>query len=162
MEPRIAGGVPSLDLSLNLLAGNSRTNLDIDDIVSLLNFGLSNNYFVYKDKIYKQIHGCAMGSPVSPVVANICMEVIEDSAINATPVPPRYWKRYVDDSFCIMKKNAVSSCHHSLNSIDPHISFTIEHEKNYQISFLETLVSRDNGKLSINVYRIPTHTDRFP
>lgn len=70
-----------------------------------------------------------MGSPVSPVVANICLEVTEDSAINATPVPLRYWKRYVDDSFCIIEKNAVSSFHDSLNSIDPRISFTIEHEK---------------------------------
>ena len=68
---------------------HSRTNLGVDDIVSLLNFVLSNNYFVHKDNIYKQIHGCAMGSPVSPVVANMCMEVIEDSVINATPVPPR-------------------------------------------------------------------------
>ena len=61
-----------------------------------------------------------MGSPVSPVVANICMEEIEDLAINATPFPPRYWKHYVDDSFCIIKKNAVVSLFYdSLNSIDP-------------------------------------------
>ena len=141
----------------NDLSLHSTTSLDIDDIISLLNFVLSNNYFGYKDKTYKQIHGCAMGSPVSPVVAHICMEEIEDSA----PVPPTYWKRYVDDSFCIIKKNAVSSFHDSLNSIDPHISLTIEHENNCQISFLDTLVSRDNGKLPINVYRKPTHTDRY-
>ena len=53
-----------------------RTNLDTTDIISLLNFVLSNNYFVYNDSVYKQIHGCAMGSPVSPVVANLCMEAI--------------------------------------------------------------------------------------
>lgn len=58
-----------------------RTNLDTTDIISLLNFDLSNNYFVYKDSIYKQIHGCAMGSPVGPVVANLCMEAIEEMAI---------------------------------------------------------------------------------
>ena len=34
------------------------------------------------------IHGCAMGSPVSPVVANLCMEAIEEIAINKTPVTP--------------------------------------------------------------------------
>ena len=54
---------------------HSRTKLDIEDIISLLNFVLSNNYFVYIIIIiiiYKQIHGCAMGSPVSPVVANLC------------------------------------------------------------------------------------------
>ena len=53
-----------------------RTNLDTTDIISGLNFVLSNNYFVYNDSIYKQIHGCAMGSPVSPVVANLCMEAL--------------------------------------------------------------------------------------
>ena len=56
---------------------------------------------------------------------------------------------------------AQPSFHDTLNSIDPHISFTIEHENNCQISFLDTLVSRDNGKLIINVYWKPTHTDRY-
>ena len=81
---------------------HSRTKLDIEDIISLLNFVLSNNYFVYNDTIYKQIHGYAMGSPVSPVVASLCMEEIEKTAINATPVSSNFWKRYVDDSFCII------------------------------------------------------------
>ncbi|KAL9960202.1 hypothetical protein ACROYT_G033624 [Oculina patagonica] len=104
---------------------HSRSSLDIDDIICLLNFVLSNNYFIYNDNIYKQIHGCAMGSPVSPV------------------------------------KNAVAFFHDSLNSINPHISFTIEHESNGQLPFLDTLISRDNNKLNIDVYRKPTHTDRY-
>ncbi|XP_068756304.1 uncharacterized protein [Montipora capricornis] len=144
------------DLSLH-----SRTNLDIKDIISLLNFVLSNNFFVYNDTIYKQIHGCAMGSPVSPVVANLCMEEIEKTAINTSTVSPKFWKRYVDDSFCIIKSDAVASFHDSLNSIDQHISFTIEHESNGQLPFLDTLISRDNGKLLVDIYRKPTHTDRY-
>ena len=39
-----------------------RTKLDIDDVISLLNFVLSNNYFFYKDIVYKQVHRCAMGT----------------------------------------------------------------------------------------------------
>ena len=112
---------------------------------------LSNNYFVYNNCIYKQVHGCAMGSPVSPIVANLCMEVVEELAINTSTVTPRIWKRYVDDSFVIIKKDAVSSFHDTLNSIDP----------NGQISFLDTLVSRKNGVTVIDVYRKPTHTDRY-
>ena len=36
---------------------SQKTHLEIDDIVSLLNFFLSNNYFVFEGQTYKQIHG---------------------------------------------------------------------------------------------------------
>ena len=112
-------------------------------------FTLSNNYFVFNDRIYKQVHGCAMGSPVSPVVANLCMEEIEESAISNSSVPPKIGK---DD---------VSAFHDTLNSIDTNILFTIETECNRKISFLDTLVSRRNGVSAVDVYRKPTHTDRY-
>ena len=133
------------------------TNLTIDEMISLLDFTLSNNYFVYNDSIYKQVHGCAMGSPVSPVVANLCMEIIEESAITASATPPKVWKRYVDDGLVIIKKHSVSAFH---VSIHPKFSFTIETENNGQISFLDTLVSRKDGVLTTDVYRKSTHTDR--
>ena len=66
----------------------SGTSLDSNEIISLLKFALSNNYFMDDDKICKQIHGCAMGSPVSPVVGNLCMEAIEEVAINTSEVQP--------------------------------------------------------------------------
>ena len=76
------------DKSLHL-----RENLVTTDIISLLNFVLSNNYFIYNNSVYKQIHGCDMGSPVSPVspvVANLCMEAIVTvngkTYINAYPL----------------------------------------------------------------------------
>ena len=97
---------------------SSRTNFDIDDITALLQFTLSNNYFVFNDRIYKQVHGCTMGSPVSLVVANLCMEEIEESAISNSSVSPKIWKRYVDDSFCIITKDDISAFHDTLNSIN--------------------------------------------
>ena len=60
---------------------SSRTILNSNEIISLLHFVLSSNNFIYDDKIYKQIHGFAMDSSVSPVVANLCMEAIEELAI---------------------------------------------------------------------------------
>ena len=39
-----------------------RTKLNTDEIISLLEFTLSNNYFMFNDSVYKQIHGCAMES----------------------------------------------------------------------------------------------------
>ena len=79
-----------------------------------------------------------MGSPVSPVVANLRMEKFEETAITASSTPPKIWKRYVDDRFVMIKKHSVASFHDTLNSIDPKIAFTIEPENNGQIPFLDT------------------------
>ena len=111
-----------------------RTQLDIDDIIRLLSFVLSNSFFVYNNTTYKQIHGCAMGSPVSAIVANLCMEVIEEQAIRDATSPPKIWKRFVDDCFSIIKKTNISCFHDTLNSIDPHIDFTVENEKDGTIA----------------------------
>ena len=138
-----------------------RTKLNIDEIISLSEFTLTNNYLIFNDSVYKQIHGCAMGSPVSPVVANLCMEVVEESAIAASTTPPKVWKRYVDDSFVIIKTHSVTKFHDTLNAVDPKISFTIETENSGQISFLDTLITRKNGAVSIGVHRKPTRTERY-
>ncbi|XP_066024996.1 uncharacterized protein [Pocillopora verrucosa] len=45
--------------------------LPTEDIMDLLNLCLTSTYFQYNGKHYKQLHGTAMGSPVSVVVADI-------------------------------------------------------------------------------------------
>ena len=105
---------------------------------------------MFNDKIYKQIHGCTMGSPVSPIVANLCVEEIKQSAISASFVAPKVWKRYINNSFCI-KKDEISAFHNMLNSLDPHTSFSIEHESNGQIPFLDTLVSCHSDTIYVDV-----------
>jgi len=57
--------------------------------------------------------------------------------------------------FCIIKRNAVDSFHNTLNSIDQHISFTIEEENNNQIAFLDALITRKDNVPIFKVYRKP-------
>lgn len=90
-----------------------------------------------------------MGSPVRPVLANFCMEIIEESAIAASTTPPKVWKRYVDDSFVIIKEHSVGKFHDTLNAVDPKISSTIETENNDQIFLLDTMITRKMGQLPL-------------
>ena len=65
-----------------------------------------------------------MGSPVSPVIANLYMEEIEAHAITNPANPHKVWDRYVVDVFSYHEERFCFDLSHELNSIDPHISFT--------------------------------------
>ena len=106
-----------------------------------------------------------MGSPCSPVVANIYMEYFEKRALGPE-LPISFtintWLRYVDDVLTIVKKGTHDSLLNYLNSVDSNIKFTVE-PPNEQgaIPFLDTFPRPSGNKITISVYRKPTHTDRY-
>ena len=67
-----------------------------------------------------------MGSPVSPIMANLYMESFEHRAITTAVNPPRIWKRYVDDTFVIQQQSNREELLQHINSMDPSIIFTAE------------------------------------
>jgi len=89
--------------------------------------------------------GAAMGSPVSPLLANLFMEWLEKQAIATAPVEykPKFWKRYVHDVLELIKKGQVRNLTDQINTVDPTGSnkFTYE-EEDKQIPFLDTLLVR--------------------
>ena len=66
---------PALDIIKDLLKKDStlkeRTVLLVKDIILLLEFCLKNSYFSFQGQYYEQVEGMAMGSPVSPKIANL-------------------------------------------------------------------------------------------
>ena len=117
-----------------------RCPLDIAQLSVLLEMCLSSTYFTFQGEFYKQKRGAAMGSPISPVVANLYMEQFESRALDTAPTPPTMWYRYVDDTMAKIHENAIDSFSEHLNSIDQHIQFTSEQEKDGRIPFLDTCV----------------------
>ena len=105
-----------------------------------------------------------MGSPISPVLADLVMEVIEETAITTALHPPKWWFRYVDDSHACLKKDQVDAFHRHLNSINANIQFTLELENTNGcgLTFLDTITFRRGSAVQVDVYRKPTHTDRYP
>ena len=135
----------------------------VNMISCLLEFCLKNTYFTFQGRFYEQIEGAVMGTPISPIVANLFMEDLEIKGINTSPCPPSLWKRYVDDTFTIIKTAHRSSFLDHINSIDPNIQFTSEDpRRDGFISFLVILITpKEDGKLNTSVYRKPTHTDLY-
>ena len=104
-----------------------------------------------------------MGSPLSPVIANMYMEHLEETALRTAPLQPTLWLRYVDDTFVVWPHGheELQHFHEHINQQHPNIQFTIEEEKDGKLAFLDVQVTRSPDGLITSVYRKPTHTDRY-
>ena len=92
-----------------------------------------------------------MGSPVSPIVANLYIEHLEREALQSAPTPPGHWFRYVDETFVIQQQTNKQVFLDHIKSIDPATQFTVEgSHDNGAIPFLDTFVTpqTDHSKLS--------------
>ena len=140
-----------------------RTTIPVQQLVQLTELCLRSTYFKCLNKFYEQTDGAAMGSPLSPINANLFMEHLEEEAIQSAPFQPAVWTCYVDDTLVIWQhgEEELARFHQHLNQQSPNIQFTMEREKEGRIAFLDVLVSRDGDHLSTSVYRKPTHTDRY-
>lgn len=103
--------------------------------------------FQWKGEFYKQVNSLAMGSPLSPILANIIMTSILEASVPRLITPPKVLCAYVDDTFCIIKSNLIEKFREILNEFHPKIRFTVERQNNNSIIFLDLKIIKDNKKL---------------
>ena len=99
------------------------TELNLEQVLTLLEFCLSTTYFVYQNRFYKQQFGAPMGSPISPGIADLSMEIFEESMLRDCPshLTPDVWFRYVDDTFSVLHEYFIDEFSDYLNGRNPHI-----------------------------------------
>ena len=158
---------PVLNIIQNKLENDKdlkqRTSMTVGHITSLLEYCLKSTYFVFQGKYYEQLEGAAMGSPLSPIIANIYMEEFETKALSTALHPPTLWKRFVDGTFVVIKTSHKEEFFKHINSIEESIPFTAEDtQTDGSLPFLDTLITpQADGTLSTSVYRKPTHTNQY-
>ena len=75
-----------------------------------------------------------MGSPLSPVLANIYMEYVKEMSLGSTSLKPFVWLRYVDGTFILWPhQEDIQILLDHMNSIRPSIQFTMEKEQNNKL-----------------------------
>jgi hypothetical protein len=135
-----------------------------ENLLVLFRHVLTSTYFCFEGQFFEQTDGVAMGSPLSPVVANFFMEDFEKRAIEQATNKPTCWFRYVDDTFVIWQhgQEKLTEFLSHLNSLHDNIQFVTEKEEDGHLQFLDIDIYRKpNGSLGHRVYRKPTHTTLY-
>ena len=119
------------------------TKLNREELKKLLQLCTKEMHFQYDGKIYRQVNGVAMGSPLGPVLANIFMVELEKSLVPTMQEKVALWFRYVDDTFTFVKKGCIDQVLMRLNGFHENIKFTFEKESGCTIAFLDVKVARN-------------------
>jgi hypothetical protein len=131
------------------------------NIMELLQVCLSSTYFQYRDQYYYQKSGTAMGSPISAIVAELFLQMLEMKCIDSMSCI-LFWRRYVDDCFAIARARKIQEILTKINNFHPDIEFTLEVEEDGKISFLDIMLyEKEDRSIGHYVYRKPTQTNTY-
>ena len=155
-----------VNFTINLILENIFTN-DVKDfnelsklqLKKLLHWTTKGTVFQFQGKLYEQTDGVAMGSPIAPLLVDVCMNWIFDQA---SPLLDQNTMliRYVD-IFCVTSNQTVFDIFRILSGIHFSIQFSKEIEQHHQLSFLDVLLTRNGNTLQTSVYRKRTHTGLY-
>ena len=117
--------------------------------------------FLYRDMLFKQKDGVSMGNPLAPTMANFFLGYLETILFKDNDSSfPVFYKRYVDDVFCIFRKNTDFQLFLArLNSLHPCLEFTFEESATPTLPFLDVNVTLGDGKCETWVHRKCTDTN---
>ena len=122
---------------------------------------IDNRYFTYAKKYYTQMKGMPMGSPASPVIADIVMEELLDKSLQKLNSQPRCVTKYVDDLFAIVKTSTIDEIMDVFNSFHGDIRFTLETEIDDRLPYLDTLVVKRDNIIKLDWYQKPMASGRL-
>ena len=79
---------------------NNKKQISPQGFHELILLVLTNNFFVFNNRYFRQIKGVAMGTIVGPSIANLYIYTLEKKWL--TIQNPLLFSRYIDDLFIIL------------------------------------------------------------
>ena len=134
----------------------------VNNIISLLEFCLRSTYFLFQGRYYEQLEGTGMVSHM-PCSSQSVHGTCWSQSPQHIALPPSLGKRYVDDTFVVIKTVHKCGFMEHINSIDHCIQFTEEATRaDGSMPFLDAqAISQPDGNSETTVYRKATDTEQY-
>nr|VZI52150.1 unnamed protein product [Spirometra erinaceieuropaei] len=111
------------DLGREVLQKRLENALKIEHLMRLFEF-CQQTFLTFAGETYEQIEGTPVDSLVSGLVAELVLQELEKTAFLQHESVS--WRRYVDDTFVIVKKDMLQHFHSLLNAVFSDIKFMRE------------------------------------
>ena len=135
-----------------------------ESLIQLLRLVLTCNNFQFNDTNYLQLQGTAMGTKMAPSYSCIMMSQLEERMLDAHPLKPKIFKRFIDDCWFIWPhgEEELNKWLVHLNNFHPTLKFTSEWSYK-SINFLDTTISinKTEGCLNSDLYIKPTDSNSY-
>ncbi|XP_062704649.1 uncharacterized protein LOC134286954 [Aedes albopictus] len=139
-----------------------KTQINLDLFLEIVEYCMEASYFCFEGRYFKQTYGTAMGSPLSPIVADIVLDSVIKTAMNSLPFEITIFRKYVDDIFMAIPRECVQQVLDAFNRIEPRLQFTTEEEKENRLPFLDMTVIRNADQtLTTEWYAKPIASGRM-
>uniref|UniRef100_A0A8D8TF38 Reverse transcriptase domain-containing protein n=2 Tax=Cacopsylla melanoneura TaxID=428564 RepID=A0A8D8TF38_9HEMI len=151
----------AMNLMIDIVKCTSDLSKDeVDQFVTYCELIYKSNYFTFGDQYYKNC-GLPMGSPMSPLLAEIYVDNFEQKVFRTDVISLvlKYY-RYVDDILLLFMGDLsqVDFLMSFINSVDKKLQFKVEVGEN-SINFLDTTISIQGNKIEWEIYRKTSYTD---
>ncbi|XP_071579118.1 uncharacterized protein [Temnothorax nylanderi] len=149
----------SISVRWNFIAKNC--NIPKSEFFTAVRLILNSTFFMFNGKIYRQTFGVPMGSPLSPMAADIVLQDLETIAFCTLKYIPPFYKRYIDDITLAAPSTLLQHTLDVFNSFHPRLKFTIEIGEDDKLNFLEITMILNNNRLTFDWFHKPTFSGRY-
>ncbi|KMQ84009.1 hypothetical protein RF55_18601 [Lasius niger] len=95
---------------------------------------------IHKPGCLLRTFGTPMGSPLSPVIADITLQDLETRAVEILPIKLPFYCRYVDDIALAIPSSLFNTVLQTFNSFHPRLQFTMEKGTDGSLNFLDITI----------------------
>jgi hypothetical protein len=146
----------------NALEYNNFPRNKKQELITLVNTILNQNYIQHMDQQYKQNKGLAMGAPTSAILAEVFMQHQEHNYISKILQKQDVidYYRYVDDMLIVYDDDHtnIDNMLKEFNSTHPNIQYTIEKQTNNTLNYLDISIENTHCNFIFSINRKPTTT----
>ena len=125
-------------------------------IMDLLTFVMRNSYLQFRENVYRQIDGTAMGTACAPTYANIYVYMKERVIIADMGALIRLYRRFLDDIFAFIEAGMVEAFKTRMNQLHPKLKFEFVTHSSEAV-FLDLLIHKGKRFSDSSIFDLRVH-----